>query len=84
MYKMAMQDDFLLKILVWFIVMLDLDRPNNLVSFIYGYDKNVTEISNSDKNLPVRVHLGANWILQTQEKHHVDFSFFFLLLITES
>lgn len=75
---------FLLKILVWFIVMLDLDRPNNLVSFIYGYDKNVTEISNSDKNLLVRVQLGADWILQTQEKHQVDFSFFFLLLLTES
>lgn len=65
--------------------MLDLDKSNNLVSFIYGYDKNVIEISSLDKNLPVKVQLGANWILQTQEKHEIDFFFFFfLLLITDS
>lgn len=73
MHKMAMQDDFLIKIMDSFIAMLDLDRPNNLVSFIYGYDKNVTEISNTDKNLPIRVQLGAIWILQTQKKHSFSY-----------
>lgn len=48
--------------------MLDLDRPNNLVKFIYGHDKNVTEIANSDKNLRVRDQLGAKRILQAEQK----------------